>query len=214
MNEDDPQFTNTLPSGGLAALGDRAPNSGVDEAQFKPLEPGEFIGRYRIRERVGEGGMGVVYAAEDPELGRVVAIKLLRPVQGDEDHGQQRRMLREAQALARVSHRNLVMVFDVGSVRGRVWIAMEYVAGETLEIWLESDRRTCSEIDAVFAEAGRGLAAVHAAGLVHRDFKPGNVIVRQDGTVQVLDFGLAAQAGNAEDQRPREGAAPDLDAWP
>ncbi len=212
MNEDDPQFTNTLPSGGVVAPGERVPSGGVPETQFKPLEPGELIGRYRIRERVGEGGMGVVYAAEDPELGRVVAIKLLRPVQGDEDHGQQRRMLREAQALARVSHRNLVMVFDVGSVRGRVWIAMEYVAGDTLEIWLERERRTWSEIIDVFAEAGRGLAAVHAAGLVHRDFKPGNVIVRQDGTVQVLDFGLAAQAGNADDQRPREGAAPDLDA--
>lgn len=212
MHDDDPQFTNTLPSGGMRAASGRAPV--VDEVPFAPLEPGDFIGRFRIKERIGEGGMGVVYAAEDPELGRVVAIKLLRPVQGDEAERQQKRMLREAQALARVSHRNLVMVFDVGSLRGRVWIAMEYVAGGTLETWLDADRRTWSEIVGVFIEAGRGLAAVHAAGLVHRDFKPGNVIVRADGTVQVLDFGLAARAGDAQEQWPSDPdrAAPDLDA--
>lgn len=214
MRDDDPQFTNTLPSGGVRAVGTRPPSASVNEVPLTQLEPGDFIGRFRIKERIGEGGMGVVYAAEDPELGRIVAIKLLRPVQGDEAESQQKRMLREAQALARVSHRNLVMVFDVGSLRGRVWIAMEYVAGETLETWLDGDRRTWSEIVGVFIEAGRGLAAVHAAGLVHRDFKPGNVIVRADGTVQVLDFGLAARAGDAEEQRPSEPdrAPPDLDA--
>jgi tRNA A-37 threonylcarbamoyl transferase component Bud32 len=209
MSSDDPQFTNTLPSQGSA--GGRVGASGeLAEVVVKPLEPGDFIGRYRVRERIGEGGMGVVYAAEDPELGRVVAIKLLRPVHGDEAELQQRRMLREAQALARVSHRNLVMVFDVGSRQGRVWIAMEYVAGDTLEIWLGRERRTWAEIVDVFVEAGRGLAAVHTAGLVHRDFKPGNVIVRKDGTVQVLDFGLAARAGEREE--PQRAPTPaDLD---
>ncbi len=215
MQHDDPQFTNTLPSGGQLAGGDEGARAPATE--HKPLEPGDTIGRYRVRERIGEGGMGVVYAAEDPELGRVVAIKLLRPVQGAEAEREQRRMLREAQALARVSHRNLVMVFDVGSLRGRVWIAMEYVAGETLETWLSREHRSWSEIVGVFAEAGRGLAAVHAAGLVHRDFKPGNVIVRKDGAVQVLDFGLAAPLGDVAERAPdakleQRAASPDLDA--
>jgi tRNA A-37 threonylcarbamoyl transferase component Bud32 len=209
MSSDDPQFTNTLPSQGAAVERGRAADE-LESNLAKPLEPGEFIGRYRVRERIGEGGMGVVYAAEDPELGRVVAIKLLRPVHGDEAELQQRRMLREAQALARVSHRNLVMVFDVGSRQGRVWIAMEYIAGDTLEMWLGRERRTWAEIVDVFVEAGRGLAAVHAAGLVHRDFKPGNVIVRKDGTVQVLDFGLAARAGEREEPQ-RAPTAADLD---
>jgi serine/threonine protein kinase len=102
------------------------------------------------------------------------------------------------------------MVFDVGSLHGRVWIAMEYVAGETLEDWLASDLRSWAEIVGVLAEAGRGLAAVHSAGLVHRDFKPGNLIVRKDGMVQVLDFGLAVRVGDEEEQRPA--APPDLDA--
>ncbi len=242
MHEDDPQFTNTLPSSGVGVASERRATAGTppdaprgteaqrgadggttpDDPSTRPLEPGDAIGRYRVRERIGEGGMGVVYAAEDPELGRVVAIKLLRAVHGREAEGQQRRMLREAQALARVSHRNLVMVFDVGSLRGRVWIAMEYVAGDTLETWLGRERRTWSEIVEVFAAAGRGLAAVHAAGLVHRDFKPGNVIVRDDGTVQVLDFGLATQVGEVDPEPTPESlttsgssrarAAPDLDA--
>jgi len=209
MQPEDPQFTETISqsiSGGAIAM---------DEASKKPLEPGDMIGRYRIRERVGEGGMGVVYAAEDPELGRVVAIKLLRPVQGDDADVQQRRMLREAQALARLSHRNLVMVFDVGSRHGRIWIAMEYVVGDTLEVWLAREQPTWGEVVDVFIEAGRGLAAVHAAGLVHRDFKPGNVIVRADGTVQVLDLGLAARAGERDDEAAvlRARAQPDLDAF-
>jgi serine/threonine protein kinase len=211
MHPEDPQFTETISqsiSGGLARPVDEA-------AAKKPLEPGDSIGRYRIRERIGEGGMGVVYAAEDPELGRVVAIKLLRPLQGDDAEVQQRRMLREAQALARLSHRNLVMVFDVGSRHGRVWIAMEYVVGDTLEVWLDRDHRTWGEIVDVFIEAGRGLSAVHAAGLVHRDFKPGNVLVRADGTVQVLDLGLAARAGERDDEAAvlRARALPDLDAF-
>jgi len=214
MHPEDPQFTNTLPSS-LATRGPGSVAAVVDDGPSMPLGTGEFIGRYRIRERVGEGGMGVVYRAEDPELGRMVAIKLLRPVQGDEAEVHQRRMLREAQALARLSHRNLVMVFDVGSRGGRVWIAMEYVVGDTLEVWLGRERRSWGEIVDVFIEAGRGLAAVHAAGLVHRDFKPGNVIVRQDGMVQVLDFGLAARAGerDADEVAQLLQARPDLDAF-
>jgi serine/threonine protein kinase len=187
------------------------PDAGVDVKDG--VEPGDFIARYRIRERIGEGGMGVVYAAEDPDLGRVVAIKLLRSVPGSEGEVHQRRMLREAQALARVSHRNLVTVYDVGTHEGRVWIAMEYVVGETLDAWIAKGRRSWREIVDVFLGAGRGLAAVHAAGLVHRDFKPGNVLVGSQGTVQVLDFGLAARAGEPlPDDEGDKRARPDLDA--
>jgi len=197
MDPEDPRLSQTVPSparneqvAGGDAPGDEPP---------RLLEPGDVVGRYRIRECIGEGGVGVVYAAEDPGLARVVAIKVLRPAEGRQGEAQQRRMLREAQALARVSHRNLVMVFDVGTHQGRIWIAMEYVVGDTLDQWLERERRTWGEIVDAFIAAGRGLAAVHAAGLVHRDFKPGNVLVRADGTVQVLDFGLAAPVGESSE---------------
>ncbi len=174
------------------------------------LKPGDVVGRYRITKCIGEGGVGVVYAAEDPGLARVVAIKVLRAAQGRRAEAQQRRMLREAQALARVSHRNLVMVFDVGMHEGRVWIAMEYVDGDTLDEWLERERRTWREIVEAFISAGRGLAAVHAAGLVHRDFKPANVLVRPDGTVQVLDFGLATRVGEAIEPSEHDDEPPPL----
>ncbi len=211
MQDEDPQFTKTLLS--RSRDGEREAEPEPEDQPTETLAAGESIGRYRIRERIGEGGMGVVYAAEDRELGRVVAIKLLHSRYGAEAESHQRRLLREAQALAKVSHRNLVMVFDVGSHRGRVWLAMEYVAGDTLEEWLARERRTWAEIVGVMAEAGRGLAAVHAAGLVHRDFKPGNVVVRKDGTVQVLDFGLAVRIGDEEDRKEQQTiAAPDLDA--
>ncbi|HET6585605.1 MAG TPA: serine/threonine-protein kinase, partial [Nannocystaceae bacterium] len=193
MTPHDPQATEPLATADLepgVAVGERASSEAP-----RLLEPGDVVGRYRIRECIGEGGVGVVYAAEDPGLARVVAIKVLRPAEGRQAEAQQRRMLREAQALARVSHRNLVMVFDVGMHEGRIWIAMEYVVGDTLDQWLERERRTWREIVEAFISAGNGLAAVHAAGLVHRDFKPGNVLVRADGTVQVLDFGLAARVG-------------------
>jgi serine/threonine protein kinase len=196
-----------------ASAPDAAATPDAGDTSKEGVEPGDFIARYRIRERIGEGGMGVVYAAEDPDLGRVVAIKLLRPVPGSEGEVHQRRMLREAQALARVSHRNLVTVYDVGTHEGRVWIAMEYVVGQTLDAWIAKGRRSWREIVDVFLGAGRGLAAVHAAGLVHRDFKPGNVLVGSQGTVQVLDFGLAARAGEpSPDDEGDKRAQPDLDA--
>jgi predicted Ser/Thr protein kinase len=147
------------------------------------------IGRFDVVGCLGEGGMGIVYAAVDGELGRTVAIKLLRPeFGGDQRSG--RRLTIEAKALARLSHPNVVSVFDVGEHEGQGFIAMEYVDGETLRRWLASDRST-SEIVDVFAHAGRGLAAAHAVGLVHRDFKPDNVLVGHDGRPRVLDFGLA-----------------------
>jgi serine/threonine protein kinase len=150
---------------------------------------GSVVGRYVILEELGEGGMGVVYAAYDQELKRRIALKLVQPGVGSTSDGPTR-VQREAEALARLSHPNVVAVYDVGSIDDRVFIAMELVEGVTLDKWLQT-KHTWSEVVTVFAAAGRGLAAAHAAGMIHRDFKPSNVIVGDDGRVRVLDFGLA-----------------------
>src|SRR4051794_37484059 len=131
--------------------------------------------------------MGVVYAASDPELGRKVAIKLL----GAGAHVDQQRLRREAQAMARLQHPNVIAVYDVGLFAGRAFIAMELVEGTTLATWMTAEPRTWREIVALFVQAGRGLAAAHTVGLVHRDFKPANVLVGRDGRPRVGDFGLA-----------------------
>jgi tetratricopeptide (TPR) repeat protein len=135
--------------------------------------------------------MGVVYAAFDPELDRKIALKLLRPSLFGTDEIRRARLLREAQAMARVSHPNVVPVYDVGSHADQVFVAMELVDGGTLTDWVSARRRPVGEILQAFTDAGRGLAAAHAAGLVHRDFKPENVLVGRDGRVRVTDFGLA-----------------------
>ncbi|WP_394824768.1 protein kinase domain-containing protein [Pendulispora albinea] len=161
-----------------------------------PLTMGERVGRYVVVDWLGEGGMGVVYAAHDPELDRTIALKILRAGASDTevDHGE--RLLREARAMARVGHPNVVTVFDAGFHGDRIFIAMERVSGTTLREWLQAKKRPWREVVQVFVEAGRGIAAAHAAGLVHRDFKPENVLIGRDGRVRVSDFGLArADAG-------------------
>ena len=146
------------------------------------------IGRYRLGERLGAGGMGMVFAARDTSLDRPVALKLLRP--GYEMDAAAERLQREARAMARLSHPNVVTVFDVGTHEGAVFVAMEKVDGDTLRGWLREARPTADVID-VLDQAAQGLGAAHTAGLVHRDFKPENVMVGKDGRVRVLDFGLA-----------------------
>jgi serine/threonine protein kinase len=156
------------------------------------LGRGSTLGRYLILDFLGVGGMGVVYSAYDPGLDRKVAIKLLRPTtnaHGGTTAGRSR-LLREAQALARLSHPNVIAVHDVGTFEDQVFVAMEYAEGQTLSAWLREEPRSVREIVAAFLEAGRGLAAAHAAGLVHRDFKPANVLFG-NGRARVLDFGLA-----------------------
>jgi predicted Ser/Thr protein kinase len=157
------------------------------------------IGRFRVLGRLGEGGMGVVFSGHDDELDRRVAIKLLHWTR-QEDRDARARLRREAQALARLSHPNVVQLFEVGEHEGRMFVAMEYVAGETLHAWLRAHRgpRPWREVLGKFVAAGRGLAAAHTVGLVHRDFKPSNVILGADGRVRVLDFGLARAAGEQE----------------
>jgi len=153
------------------------------------LERGSSLGRYVILGLVGRGGMGEVYAAYDPELDRKVAIKLLRMGRTGDDG--RVRLLREAQAIAKLSDPNVVVVYDVGTLGEQIFIAMEFVEGHTLNYWMLAGERAWSEVLKIFAEAGRGLVAAHEKGLVHRDFKPDNVMVGFDGHVRVMDFGLA-----------------------
>ena len=155
------------------------------------------LGRYQLQQRIGRGGMGVVYAARDPELGRTVALKVLRPhTAGGPTRDGEARLLQEARALARLSHPNVVSVYAVERIDGVVCIAMEYIRGTTLAQWL-AEPHPASEVVSAFIEAGRGLAAAHLSGLVHRDFKPPNVMVGAPeggatrGRGRVLDFGLA-----------------------
>jgi serine/threonine protein kinase len=145
------------------------------------------IDRYRILGCVGQGGMGIVYAARDERLGRTIALKLLRPELGRTGTGD---LAREAQSLAKLSHPNVVAVFDVGEHAGQLFVAMEYVEGQSLRRWLETPRPLTAVLE-VFIAAGEGLAAAHRAGMVHRDFKPDNVLVGVDGRPRILDFGLA-----------------------
>ncbi|MEM9452970.1 MAG: protein kinase [Myxococcota bacterium] len=148
------------------------------------------IGRFKVQHKIASGGMGVVFAAKDEQLDRILAVKVLhtRENRNEEAYG---RMMREARAMARLSHPNVVQVHEVGEVDGKVFVAMEYVQGLTLRKWLKAERRSWRDVLEIFRQAGQGLMAAHSAGIVHRDFKPDNVIVSKDYRVKVLDFGLA-----------------------
>jgi tetratricopeptide (TPR) repeat protein/predicted Ser/Thr protein kinase len=167
----------------------------------------EVVGRFRVLEPLGRGGMGVVYSAYDPELDRKVAIKLLRAdvSAGLSSRDAQARLLREAQAMARLNHPNVIVVHEVGTVGDRVFVAMEFVDGGTLRAFMD-ERPPWRAVLEVFLRAGAGLAAAHAAGLVHRDFKPDNVLLGKDGRVRVVDFGLARSLLDPERDETREGA--------
>jgi tetratricopeptide (TPR) repeat protein len=164
------------------------------------LGRGVNIGRYVLLDLVGRGGMGEVYAAYDPELDRKLALKLLhRDAEQRASATRARaRLLREAKSIARLSHPNVVVVHDAGTVADRVFIAMEFVEGSTLAEWLRESPRTWREVRDAFLAAGRGLEAAHAAGIVHRDFKPHNAMVSAGGVVRVMDFGLANDVGAAD----------------
>jgi serine/threonine protein kinase len=156
------------------------------------LSIGDRVGRYLVLATLGAGGMGVVFTAYDPQLDRKVALKLLRANLGVNAKEARTRLKREAQAIAQLNHPNVVGVYDVGTTDGGdVYIAMEFVEGDTLTSWLKKWPRTWREILDVFHQAGRGLMAAHSVGLLHRDFKPDNVLVGGDGRVRVTDFGLA-----------------------
>ncbi|MFV8754769.1 protein kinase domain-containing protein [Nannocystaceae bacterium ST9] len=160
------------------------------------------IDRFALIEPIGSGGMGELYAAYDAQLDRKIALKLVRTGRGNSKADA--RLLREAQALAKLSHPNVVAVYEVGFADQRVFVAMEYVRGQTLTAWLASastlrERERVRELLVRFRDAGRGLAAVHEAGLAHRDFKPDNVVVGDDGRVRVVDFGLARSTSEVDE---------------
>jgi tetratricopeptide (TPR) repeat protein/predicted Ser/Thr protein kinase len=159
------------------------------------------VGRFVVLDMLGKGGMGMVLAAYDPQLDRKIAIKMLHD---DVSVTQSARLEREAKAMAQLSHPNVVTVHETGTFEGRLYIAMEYVVGETLGQWLRSAPRERAQIFELLLQAGRGLAAAHAVGLVHRDFKPDNVLVGKDGRARVSDFGLVSAIGEAIPQ----GASP------
>ena len=177
----------------------------IHAALFKATGEAPTVGPYQVLKLLGEGGMGVVYAAYDDELERKVALKLIRGAAMRRPDGRAR-TLREARALARLSHPNVVHVYQVGEVDDEIYVAMEFLTGPTLRAWLAAQPRTWREVLAVFRQAGEGLAAAHRQGVIHRDFKPANVIVGDDGRVRVLDFGLAHFFGLAGE----EGEAPTL----
>ncbi|MEO7735107.1 MAG: protein kinase, partial [Kofleriaceae bacterium] len=165
------------------------------------LAPGDAVGqRYLVRAAIGAGAMGVVYRATDPRLSRDVALKLLDP-RHTPDEPISPRLLAEAHALARLSHPNVVAIHDVGTHADRVFLAME-LGEETFAAWLRRAARTPPEILRLLRQAGEGLAAAHATGLIHRDFKPANIIIGFDGRAAITDFGLA---------RSHDGAPPVLD---
>jgi tetratricopeptide (TPR) repeat protein/predicted Ser/Thr protein kinase len=191
-----------------AGAGDRDGLSAEQPWAAAPgLEVGTCVGRYEVLQVVGSGGMGTLYRAHDPRLARDIALKVLHdsssgsPLQAEG----RARLLREAQVLARLSHPNVVAAYDIGSRDGAVFIAMELIEGVTLSDWLAKPRARADVLRVLIA-AGRGLAAAHAAGVLHRDVKPANVMVSSDGRVRVIDFGLARTAGS-ENEPPRSDAA-------
>jgi tetratricopeptide (TPR) repeat protein/predicted Ser/Thr protein kinase len=171
-------------------------------------KPGDHIGHFIVRDTLGVGGMGMVLRAHDEHLDRTVALKLVRH-ESDGHETRTRgteRLLVEARAMAKITHPNVITVHEVGVVDGQVFLAMEYIDGETLGEWASARQRPWTQIVDRWLEAGRGLAAAHAAGLVHRDFKPANVLVGRDGRVLVTDFGIAGKLGGVIVPEPTSAA--------
>lgn len=204
---------------GLVAAMARGKASAMAGAEAQPgerLDPAdnERVGRYVLGRRLGSGAMGTVYRARDPELEREVAVKVVRAdiALGERAEELHARLLREARTLAKLSHPNVVTVFDAGLWHERVFIAMELVEGMTLTRWMRQQQPSAAQVLELYVAAGRGLAAAHAAGVVHRDFKPDNVLIGADERPRVVDFGLSRaiprplEAGGSGTEETRSGA--------
>jgi tetratricopeptide (TPR) repeat protein len=194
-------------------------DGGAESAPVIGIARGEVVGRYVVLGEVGRGGMGVVFAAYDPELDRKVAIKVLRRLDGRDRAHAQARLQREAQAMARLTHPNVVAVHDVGTIGDQIYVAMEFIEGRTLRQWTVERERTWRDVLAVLHPVAGALAAAHAAGLVHRDIKPDNVMIgasngvrEVEGRVWVMDFGLARGIGSEPTDADPGAALPPDDA--
>lgn len=174
--------------------------AGVDVRAASRLDPGTVVDRYEITEYRGAGAMGVVYRARDRRLGREVALKLLKSgAPGTTQCGVFCALLvREAQTLARISHPNVISIHDVGDFKGCVYVAMEFIDGPTLTSWARRPGLTWKDRMAALRAAGAGLAAAHGSRIVHRDFKPDNVLMGGPGEVKVADFGVARSLSDLE----------------
>jgi predicted Ser/Thr protein kinase/uncharacterized membrane protein (DUF485 family) len=177
----------------------------LSDSDAAPRDSGSMpsrLGRFTIDRRLGSGGMGVVYEGHDPNLDRKVAIKVLHDPAGTGS-----RLLREAQALAQLTHKNIVQVFEIDTSDNQVFVVMQFIEGRTLQAWVHERQRGWLEIVDMFGGAGEGLAAAHVEGIVHRDFKPDNVLVGRDEIPRVLDFGLAR--ASAETDSDGSGPSPE-----
>ena len=195
MTDSPPIHDDSYPTGD-----DTPPHTGANPVRVTERHAvlrSEQIGRFVVLRELGAGGMGVVYSAFDEALGRRVAVKLLFASRAANENAR-RRLEREAQALARLSHPNVVQVHEVGEHAGDMFVAMEFVKGATLEAWAKAEPRSWREVVACYLQAARGLQAAHDAGVLHRDFKPANAILGDDGRVRVLDFGLARTSEQPE----------------
>ncbi len=155
-----------------------------------PLSPGTKLGRYEIRSQIGAGGMGEVYLAHDTQLDRTVALKIL-PENVGADRSRLQRFVQEAKSASALNHPNILTVYEIGQTDSTHFIATEYIEGETLRHHLSDARMTLSEVLDICIQVTNALATAHKAGIIHRDMKPENIMIRRDGIVKVLDFGLA-----------------------
>ncbi|HWB76107.1 MAG TPA: serine/threonine-protein kinase [Nannocystaceae bacterium] len=176
--------------GGSPTTAGESPRGRADEGPASTLGAGDEVGRYVLLRPLAHGGMGIVYLAFDPELDRNIALKLLLPRRLDRPN-ERDALIGEARALAKLSHPNVIQVYDVGVWGEQVWVALEYLAGATLVEWRRARERPWGDTLDLLLAAGRGIAAAHLAGIVHCDIKPSNIVVGEDDSPRVLDFGLA-----------------------